>query len=246
MSAELTSSTASLAVSSGAVSSRITSKRPRAEATTWRCAATTCAGFERGSERTLVTTLTPPMPVSWTRRGSSSRPKYRWIVGRRKSQLTTSTDDPASANTAARFAVVVVFPSLGDADVIITTSGSSCAGSKSLPPGPAMVPFLDESFRPASAAAMAARAEQQARADRTVRLRHSRQGHGRGDDLAVALLDLGDLGDVGEHGERERAFGIGAGPDPPVETLQDDGEGDAEEQTEDPAQHAAGHRSAHG
>ena len=67
-----------------------------------------------------------------------------------------------------------------------------------------------------------------------VRLRHSRPRRGRGDDLVVALLGLGDLGHVGEHGERERTLSVGAGPDPPVETLQDDGEGDAEEQTEGP------------
>ena len=123
-SAEPTTSIASLAVNTGAVSRTTTSNRSRAAAITWRCAATTCDGFAFGSCSTLVTIFTPGTEVVCTVRGRSSTPNNWCTVGRRKSQFTTSTEAPDSANTAARLALVLVLPSRGDAEVTMTTRHS--------------------------------------------------------------------------------------------------------------------------
>src|SRR6478735_1029477 len=89
------------------------------------------------------------------------------MVGRRKSQFTTSTDDPASANTAARLAVVVVLPSPGDDEVTMITNGSPCEGSKSEPPGTSPFVPLPKVFGAPCSALMAARENR--RLDRTAR-----------------------------------------------------------------------------
>jgi len=84
-------------------------------------------GGRDGTRRTLRTGVgrsslsnsgaSRPAARASTRPGPSGRSKYWWIRGRRRSAEITTTDRPISASMAARWATVVVFPSLAPGEV---------------------------------------------------------------------------------------------------------------------------------
>ena len=179
--------------------------------------------------------------MSCTRRGSSCTPNISWIDGRRKSQFTTSTDDPASPNTAARLALVVVLPSPGDADVTMTTSGSCCSGSKSAL-GSASAPFPVGGFAgPRSAAAAVCWKSSDVRTARYDSAARE-SGADTDDEVVLALLGGSELRHFGEYRELERGLRVFAGTEAPIQLVRNEREADTGEESQQPTEDPARHR----